>query len=98
MNISEIKNGNTYTFILDGDLDTSTAPLLEKRLGNITSEITKIIFDFTDLAYISSAGLRTILLANKTLGKSGIVTIKGANPMVKDIFDITGFSDTLDFE
>lgn len=95
MTITEKKQDNVYTFILNGNLDTTTSPLLEERFSNITDDINEIVFDFTDLEYISSAGLRTILLAGEILGDSGTLTVKGANTMVCDILDTTGFSEML---
>ena len=93
--ITESKQGNRYIFTLEGNLDTSTAPQLEKCLENVTDDVTEIVFDFTALNYISSAGLRTILLANETVGDDGTITVRGANPMVADILDTTGFSSML---
>lgn len=95
MTITEQKHDNVYEFVIDGNLDTTTSPDLEKRFSAITPDITEIVFDFSNLTYISSAGLRTILYANETIGEGGMLTIKGANPMVRDIFDTTGFSDML---
>lgn len=87
-----------YTLIIDGNLDTTTSPLLEEKFSDITDNITEVVFDFTKLSYISSAGLRTILLVNEIIGDDGVLTVRGANPMVKDIFDATGFSDLLNLE
>lgn len=95
MNITESKHGNVCTYVLEGNLDTGTSPLLEERLADLTPDITEIVLDLTDLTYLSSAGLRTILLARETLGDGGVITVKGANPMVMDIFDTTGFSAML---
>lgn len=95
MNIMENKQGKVYTFVLEGNLDSTTAPELEERFSDITDDVKEIVFDFTGLEYISSAGLRTILLANETIGDDGVITVKGANPMIMDIFDTTGFSAML---
>ncbi len=95
MNIMENKQGEVYTFVLEGNLDSTTAPELEERFSDITDDVKEIVFDFTGLEYISSAGLRTILLANETIGDDGVITVKGANPMIMDIFDTTGFSAML---
>ena len=95
MNITESKQGSVYTFALAGELDTTTSPQLEERLESIDGDVTEIVFDFTELDYISSAGLRTLLLASEVIGDDGVITVKGANPMVTDIFDTTGFSSTL---
>ena len=95
LNITESRQGSVYTFVLDGELDTTTAPQLKERLQSVGGDITEIVFDFTSLSYISSAGLRTILLANEIIGDDGVITVRGANPMVADIFDTTGFSSML---
>ena len=95
MNIMENKQGEVYTFVLEGNLDSTTAPELEERFSDITDDVKEIVFDFTGLEYISSAGLRTILLANETIGDDGVITVKGAKPMIMDIFDTTGFSAML---
>ena len=95
MNIMENKQGEVYTFVLEGNLDSTTAPELEERFSDITDDVKEIVFDFTGLEYISSAGLRTILLANETIGDDGVISVKGANPMIMDIFDTTGFSAML---
>ena len=89
-----IENG-VLNVTLQGRLDTTTAPQLEERLQSVGGDITEIVFDFTSLSYISSAGLRTILLANEIIGDDGVITVRGANPMVADIFDTTGFSSML---
>ena len=95
MNITENKQGEVYTFVLEDNLDSTTAPELEERFSDITDDVKEIVFDFTGMEYISSAGLRTILLANETIGDDGAITVKGANPMIMDIFDTTGFSAML---
>lgn len=95
MNIQEHKDDSVYTFILEGNLDTSTAPELEERFGNITQDINEVVFDFSKLDYISSAGLRSVLSVSELVGDDGVITVKGANDMVRDIFDTTGFSDFL---
>ena len=95
MNITESKQGSVYTFVLVGELDTTTSPQLEERLESIDGDVTEIVFDFTELDYISSAGLRTLLMVNEVIGDDGVITVKGANPMVTDIFETTGFAAML---
>lgn len=95
MNITESKQGSVYTFALAGELDTTTASQLEERLESIDGDVTEIVFDFTELDYISSAGLRTLLMVNEVIGDDGVITVKGANPMVTDIFETTGFAAML---
>lgn len=95
MNIQEHKEGSVYTIVLEGNLDTSTAPALEERLGNITKDIKEVVFDFSKLDYISSAGLRSMLSVSELVGEDGVICVKGANNMILDIFDTTGFSSLL---
>ncbi len=95
MNIKDSKQNHVYTMILDGSLDTSTVSMFDEKFTNITPEIKEVVLDFTGLAYISSAGLRSILSITELLGDDGIITVKGANPRVKDVLNVTGFSAIL---
>ena len=95
MAIKESKDGSTYTFVLQGRLDTTTAPLIEERFSHISDDIKEVIFDFSDLDYISSAGLRTLLVLSEIIGEDNTLTIKGANEMILDLFYTTGFSEML---
>lgn len=95
MNITQFQESNTYTFVLEGNLDTSTAPQLEEQFKNIPQGIKEVIFDFSKLHYISSAGLRSMLIVSELVGDGGIITVKNANEMILDIFDTTGFSSIL---
>ena len=81
-----------------GRLDTSTSPKLEKELEQCISDVQKLILDFADLEYISSAGLRVILQAQKTMNKQGEMIIKNVNEIIKEIFEVTGFIDILTIE
>lgn len=84
---------------LDGRLDTNTAPALEQEINNsITSQIKKLVLDFKELQYISSAGLRVLLAAQKKMNKQGCMIIKNANEMIMDVFHVTGFIDILTVE
>jgi anti-sigma B factor antagonist len=94
MKISFSKNGNDMTVALDGRLDTVTAPELEAGLK--FGDATKVVIDLADVPYMSSAGLRLMLTAHKTMmAKGGTLQIAGVQPSVKEVFDITGFSDIL---
>lgn len=97
MNIDKKQIGSFLTITIDGRLDTNTAPDLEKELGTLEG-IEKLIFDVRGLEYISSAGLRLFLSCQKKMNEQGSMTIKNANEDIKDIFDITGFSDFLTIE
>ena len=93
MTINKEKNGNSLVIALEGRLDTVTAPQLEEELKSSIDGVDALTFDFAKLVYISSAGLRVLLSAQKTMNKQGNV---GAE--IKDIFDVTGFSDILTIE
>lgn len=81
-----------------GRLDTTTAPQLEAALKESFEGLTKLVLDFTALDYLSSAGLRVILMAQKTMIKQGEMIIRNANEMVRDVFDVTGMIDILTLE
>ena len=98
LNIMKNANGNDLKVILEGRLDTTTAPQLEAELGSALSGVTALKFDLAKLEYISSAGLRVLLSAQKTMNKQGTMVISGVSPEVKEIFDVTGFSDILTIE
>lgn len=88
---------DTLTILLDGRLDTLTAPLLEDEIKAIDENVKHLIINMTMLNYISSAGLRLMLSAQKKMNKQGDMIIKGANETLKEIFEVTGFIDILDF-
>ena len=98
MVIDKKKNGTQMTVALTGRLDTITAPELESSLMEDIDGVTELNFDFTNLEYISSAGLRVLLSAQKIMNKQGSMVVKNANDMIKDVFDVTGFSDILKVE
>ena len=98
LNISKAKDGSALTVTLDGRLDTSTAPELEESLKDDLSGVDALTFDLKDMAYISSAGLRVLLSTQKIMNKQGSMVIKNASEQVREIFDVTGFSDILTIE
>ena len=98
LNIIKNVNGNDLKVILEGRLDTTTAPQLEAELGSLLGGVTDLKFDLAKLDYISSAGLRVLLSSQKTMNKQGTMVISGVSPEVKEIFDVTGFSDILTIE
>lgn len=79
---------------LVGRLDTNTAPLLEEAVSDL-SNYKKLVLDFKELEYISSAGLRVLLLCQKQMNKLGEMEVINVNEDIKEIFDITGFCDIL---
>ncbi|MBR5944587.1 MAG: STAS domain-containing protein [Lachnospiraceae bacterium] len=98
LNIIKNVNGNELKFILEGRLDTTTAPQLEEALNSALTGVTTLKFDLEKLDYISSAGLRVLLSSQKTMNKQGSMVISNVSPEVKEIFDVTGFSDILTIE
>lgn len=98
MTINKEQNGSALTVALEGRLDTVTAPELEKELGGALEGITELEMDFAKLDYISSAGLRVLLSAQKTMNKQGSMVIRHANDSIMEIFEVTGFCDILTIE
>ena len=98
MTINKELNGNDLLIGLEGRLDTTTAPQLEEALKSAIDGITSLKFDFSKLEYISSAGLRVLLSAQKTMNKQGSMVITGANETIMEVFEVTGFSDILTIE
>ena len=98
MTINKNLDGNKLEIALEGRLDTMTAPSLEEEIKNSIEGITELVFDLKDLAYVSSAGLRVLLSAQKTMNKQGSMTIRNANEEVLEIFEVTGFIDILNIE
>ena len=95
MDIIRTKNGSALTLALTGRLETTTAPALDQAIKEELNGVTELTFDFAGLEYISSAGLRVLLTAQKAMNKQGAMQIVNANEIVKEIFDITGFTDIL---
>ena len=95
----EKKSGNeSATLIVSGRLDTQTAPELEKELDGVLAGLKELTFDFTNLEYVSSAGLRVILKAQKAMNAQGSMKLTGVNDSIMEVFDITGFLDILTIE
>jgi anti-sigma B factor antagonist len=98
MNIQQTKNEKSLTIAVEGRLDTMTAPELEEVLKNSLEGVETLTFDLGKLDYISSAGLRVLLSAQKTMNKQGTMKVLHANEIVMEIFEVTGFSDILTIE
>lgn len=98
MNINKIVDGVTLQFALEGRLDTTTAPQLEAELKQSMDGITLLELDFDKLEYLSSAGLRVILAAQKTMNKQGKMVIRHVNETIMEVFEVTGFIDILTIE
>ena len=98
MEINLQKEMDKLVVALSGRLDTTTAPDLEQTFKNELSDVTELVVDLKDLEYISSAGLRVLLLGQKTMNKQGKMVVINANESIMEIFDVTGFSDILNIE
>lgn len=98
LNIEKTQNNDTLTVALDGRLDTTTAPRLETELKAALDDVNALVFDMKKLAYISSAGLRVLLSAQKVMNKKGGMVVRNVNAEIMDIFDVTGFVDILTIE
>ena len=98
MTINKTQDGSNLTIALEGRLDTTTAPQLEEELKASLDNVTDLTLDFQQLEYISSAGLRVILGAQKTMQKKGSMKVLHVNSDIMEVFDITGFSDILTIE
>ena len=98
LNINKELSGNALTVCLEGRLDTTTAPELEAELNGSLSGVEELTLNFEKLDYISSAGLRVLLSAQKQMNAKGGMKIVGVNDTIMEIFEVTGFSDILTIE
>ncbi len=98
MNIQITKENDVLFIELEGRLDTTTAPQLEKTLKVEVANHKKLILDFAQLAYISSAGLRVLLAAQKVMNRQGEMKILHVNETIMEVFEVTGFADILTIE
>ena len=95
MQIIKTKKDKHLTLALEGILDKVTAPELEAVISNDIAGIQSLTFDMSGLEYISSAGLRALLLAQQTMNDQGIMTVKNCREEVLEIFTVTGFTEVL---
>ena len=98
LNIEKKTNGNELTVTLTGRLDTTTAPELEKELKENLDDVTVLVIDMAALEYISSAGLRVLLSAQKIMSRQGEMKVTHVSETIMEIFEVTGFSDILTIE
>ena len=98
MTIEKNINGKELTIALSGRLDTATAPQLEAELNENLGGVEKLVLDFEALDYLSSAGLRVLLQAQKTMNKQGSMAVRNVNETIAEIFEVTGFCDILTIE
>ena len=98
MTIEKKINGSELTVTLTGRMDTATAPQLENELKENLPGVEHLVLDFAGLEYLSSAGLRVLLGAQKQMNKQGDMVVRNVNEAISEIFDITGFADILTIE
>ena len=96
--INKNQQGTTLEIAIAGRLDTTTAPQLEAELKQSINGITALTMDFAELEYISSAGLRVLLSAQKVMNKQGSMVVRHVNETISEIFEVTGFVDILTIE
>jgi len=98
MTIDKNINGTNLTLILTGRLDTTTAPQLEAEMKASLEGVEHLVLDFAALDYLSSAGLRVLLAAQKQMNRQGDMVVRNVNETISEIFDVTGFCDILTIE
>ena len=98
LNITKNLTDDQATVLLEGRLDTVTAPELEAELKEILPHAHTLVFDFEKLEYISSAGLRVLLAAQKRMAKEGEMKVVHVGETIMEIFEVTGFSEILTIE
>ena len=98
MTITKTQDGTRLDLALAGRLDTTTAPQLEAELKQSIDGVTELTLDFGKLEYLSSAGLRVLLSAQKVMNRQGTMTVRNVNETIMEIFEVTGFSDILTIE
>ncbi len=98
MQIEKKVNGQNLEIVLTGRLDTITAPELDEALKNSLDGIKELVLNFEGIDYVSSAGLRVILAAQKLMNSKGEMKVIHVNDNIMEIFDMTGFADILTIE
>ena len=98
LNISKNVDGKKLEYLLEGRLDTTTSPQLQEDLEKSLDPVEELVLNFEKLEYISSAGLRVLLVAQKTMTKQGKMKVTNVNESIMEIFDVTDFSDILTIE
>ncbi len=98
MTIQKNLEGTTLTLTPKGRLDTTTAPQLEAEVKGSLEGVTALVLDLAELEYISSAGLRVVLSAQKVMNKQGSMVVRNINEYVMEVLEVTGFSDILTIE
>lgn len=98
LDINKKRQGSTLEIFLKGSLDTFTAPVLQAELDRSLDEVNKLVFDFSGLTFISSAGLRTMIEAYKAMSGKGQMKIVHVSDVLREVFDVTGLTGKLNIE
>ena len=98
MNIVITQEGNKLTIALEGRLDTMTAPELDQELRSSLEGIQELVVDMAQLEYVSSAGLRVLLSAQKVMNKQGEMVVRNVSEQIMEVFEVTGFTDILNIQ
>lgn len=98
MTVNMEKNNEMVTLHIEGRIDTTTAPALEQEINALPAEMKDLVLDMAKVAYISSAGLRVLLAAQKKMNKIGTMKLTGVCEAIMEVFEITGFADILTIE
>ena len=98
MKIEKTRQGGVLTLALEGRLDMLTSEQLDAEIHGKLDGVSQLVFDFAKLSQVSSAGLKILLASQKTMNMQGTMIIKNANAAIREIFDVTGFSDIMTLE
>ena len=98
MKITKDLKGENLVISIEGEINSFTAPELEEIIKNDLNGVKSLVFDFKDVEYLSSAGLRVLLVAQKVMNKQGKMSLRNVNKSVMEVFEITGFSNILEIE
>ena len=95
MNIKQKRDGDKLTIFIDGRIDTTTSPILQEYLQKELGGVKELILDFENVEYVSSAGLRVLLFAQKTMSSQGEMKVAHVNSDIMETFELTCFTDIL---
>jgi anti-anti-sigma factor len=98
LKIEKTRQGGVLTLALEGRLDMLTSEQLDAEIHGKLDGVSQLVFDFAKLSQVSSAGLKILLASQKTMNMQGTMIIKNANAAIREIFDVTGFSDIMTLE
>ena len=98
MDIKMNSASETLTLEIKGRIDTKSAPQLEEIIGSSLDGVRLLVMDFEGVEYVSSAGLRVLLIAQKAMNRQGDMKVRNVDPDIMEIFEVTGFSDILTIE